>query len=108
MAKIVKLTHEEFELCRPFLYRISKERQDIAYKILVMGIPPTVISNEYDISRQLLNQLITNVLKKMDKLKPEEEDVSTPHGWVKSTFFAPAAVILKLKKLYDEEMNVQS
>lgn len=104
MAVEKSLTHEQFELCRPLLYRISKERQAIAYDVLVKKMSPSVVSANSGISRQLLNHLTNNVMGKFEKLK--SEGAVTPGGWVTETFFAPANVILELKKVYNQAMNI--
>lgn len=104
MASKRSLTHAEFELVKPYLHRISPERQHIAYQALVLDLAHSKLADENKISRQLIQQLTKNVMNKFEKIKPIGEGIITPEGWSKVTFFGPLELMNELKEIYQKKI----
>jgi len=90
-----RLTEREFASVRPLL-RISPERQDAAYAVLVANESYTTVAAQYGCSRQSIGDAVNSVWDTYQKVlasQAAEDDALIPPGWERVTLVAPTEII---------------
>ncbi|OHX36525.1 hypothetical protein BJL95_13110 [Methylomonas sp. LWB] len=90
-----RLTEREFASVRPLL-RISPERQDAAYAVLVANESYTTVAAQYGCSRQSIGDAVNSVWDTYQKVlasQAAEDDSLIPPGWERVTLVAPTEII---------------
>ena len=90
-----RLTESEFAAVRPLL-RISQERQEAAYSVLVANESYTTVAGRYGCSRQAIGDAVNSVWDTYQRVLAShaaEDDTLIPPGWERVTLVAPAEII---------------
>lgn len=105
-----RLTAAEFAAVRQLL-NISEDRIEAAYSALVLGEVLQVVANNYQWSRQAVNDACNVVLSTLNSYRlAKQAEIDTlaqelPDGWEIATISAPADVIAKLGTLVHQQSN---
>lgn len=103
-----RLTEREFASVRPLL-RISPERQDAAYAILVANKSYTTVAAEYGCSRQSIGDAVNSVWDTYQRVlasqAAEEDDATIPPGWERVTLVAPTEIIAAFRNVISAFRN---
>jgi hypothetical protein len=83
----LRLTQEAFESIRPLMYRMSPERLQNAYAVLVEGLDCSEVASAAGVDYKIVHRAAMRVYERWI-----QHSKGTPQGWVQVTCLAPADV----------------
>jgi len=108
------LTEDQFNLVRPLL-KISEQRIQAAYLVMVEGYTISKVSRDFGWPRQSLHKSILVVWETYQanedaflKASMAKRITLLPPGWQEVTIIAPADMIERFRKAIDDCTNIES
>ena len=91
-----RLSAAEFEIIRPMMRRMKKERIEAAQMVLVDGLSWREVADKFGTTRQSVGDVVTQVWRKWETHQETQlvsDNLVMPPGWERVTLIAPSYVV---------------